>query len=168
LRLFVTQRERVYGDQPGLSFVLQEGPAPPAADSLRIPGSTIVLHQHEPTEVTVINRARQMATVHWHGIEVESFYDGVGDWSGWGTRVAPAIAPGDSFVVRLTPDRAGTFIYDAHTNESVQLASGLFGTLIVLPETGERDTTERVFLLGVGGPHDEAPPTINGLTTLPP
>jgi len=163
LRVFVTERANVYGDKPGLSYVLQEGDSPPAPDSLRIPSSTIVLRQNEPTEVAVINRASVMATVHWHGIEVESYYDGVGGWSGWGQRVAPAIAPGDSFVVRLHPDRAGTFIYHAHTNEVTQLPSGLFGPLIVLPEVGERDTTERVFLLGMGGPLDDAMPTINGL-----
>src|SRR6185312_13254351 len=120
-------------------YVLQEGDAAPASDSLRIPSSTIVLRQHEPTEVTLLNRASVMATVHWHGIEVESYYDGVGGWSGWGKRTAPSIAPGDSFVVRLHPDRAGTFIYHAHTNEVTQLPSGLFGPLIVLPEVGERD-----------------------------
>ena len=168
LRVYVTQRERVYGDQPGLSFVLQEGSTPPADDSLRIPGSTIILHQHEPTEVTVINRARQMATIHWHGIEVQSYYDGVGDWSGWGTRTAPMIAPGDSFVVRLLPDRAGTFIYHTHTDEATQLVSGLYGTLLVVPEHAAPDTTERVFLFGIGGPQDDAPPTVNGAATPPP
>ncbi|HEY8176650.1 MAG TPA: multicopper oxidase domain-containing protein [Gemmatimonadaceae bacterium] len=168
LRLFVTQRANVYGDQPGLSYVLQEGPTAPAADSVRIPSSTIFLRHKEPTEITVINRSKQVASVHWHGIELESFYDGVGDWSGWGTRIAPAIAPGDSFVVHLTPERAGTFIYHSHTNEELQLSSGLFGTLIVLPEKGMRDTTERVFLFGIGGPHDDALPTVNGLRTPTP
>jgi FtsP/CotA-like multicopper oxidase with cupredoxin domain len=76
--------------------------------------------------------------------------------------------PGDSFVVRLTPERAGTFIYHAHTNEELQISSGLFGTLIVLPEKGIRDTTERVFLFGIGGPHDDALPTINGSPTPTP
>ena len=109
-----------------------------------------------------------MATIHWHGVELESFYDGVGDWSGWGTRVAPAIAPGDSFVVRLTPPRAGTFIYHTHTNEAIQLTSGLYGTLLVLPENAPPDTTERVFLLGIGGPLDDARPVVNGSATPPP
>jgi len=168
LRVFVTERANVYGDQPGYSYILQEGAKPPAADSIRIPSSTILLRQHEPTEITVLNRAKTMATIHWHGIELESFYDGVGDWSGWGSRVAPSIAPGDSFVVRMTPDRAGTFIYHAHTNETTQLASGLYGTLLVLPDKGERDTTDRVFLFGVGGPTDEALPTVNGSATPPP
>jgi manganese oxidase len=168
LRVFVTERARVYGDQPGFSYILQEGPTPPASDSIRIPSSFILLHQNEPTEITVINASSRVATIHWHGLELESFYDGVGDWSGWGTRIAPAIAPGDSFVVRVTPQRAGTFIYHTHTDEAIGLPSGLYGTLIVLPEHVPPDTTERVFLLGIGGPLEDALPVVNGSTTPPP
>jgi FtsP/CotA-like multicopper oxidase with cupredoxin domain len=152
LRVFANQRANVFGDKPGFSFILQEGAEPPAPDSIRIPSSTIVLHRGEPTEITVINNTKEMASTHWHGIELESFYDGVADWSGWGTRTAPVVAPGDSFIVRMTPDRAGTFIYHTHSNETVQLTSGLYGPLIVLPEGGTVDTTDRILLLGDGGP----------------
>ena len=34
LRVFITQREHVYGDQPGYSYILQEGATPPAFDSV--------------------------------------------------------------------------------------------------------------------------------------
>jgi FtsP/CotA-like multicopper oxidase with cupredoxin domain len=163
LRVFVTQKPNVFGDRPGLSYILQEGPTPPAADSLRVPSSTLVLHENEPTEITVINRSREMASIHWHGIELESFYDGIGDWSGWGKRRAPTIAPGDSFVVRLTPPRPGTFIYHSHTDEATQLPSGLYGTLLVLPRNTQPDTTERVFLIGIGGPLENGRPVVNGL-----
>ncbi|HJQ09767.1 MAG TPA: multicopper oxidase domain-containing protein [Gemmatimonadaceae bacterium] len=164
LRLFVTQKEHVYGDNPGYSYVLQEGANPPAADSVLIPSSTIRLRQGEPTEITVINKSKATATIHWHGIELESFYDGVGDWSGWNKMIAPPIAPGDSFVVRLTPERAGTFIYHTHTDENTQLSSGLYGALIVLPPKGEADTTERIFLIGIGGPGEQDRAVINGTT----
>lgn len=168
LRLFITQKERVYGDQPGYSYILQEGANPPAADSVRIPSSTLTLRQGEPTEITVVNTSKATATIHWHGIELESYYDGVGDWSGWNKMVAPPIAPGDSFVVRLTPERPGTFIYHTHTDENVQLSSGLYGALIVLPRKGEADTTERVFLIGIGGPGEQAHAVVNGTTNPPP
>ncbi|MGH7468232.1 MAG: multicopper oxidase domain-containing protein [Longimicrobiales bacterium] len=168
LRVFITERANVYDNQPGYSYVLQEGATPPAPDSIRPLSSTLVLRQNEPTEITVINGAKHVTAVHWHGIELESFYDGVGDWSGWGTRVAPPIAPGDSFVVRLTPPRPGTFIYHTHVNEGVALASGLNGALLVLPESAPPDTTERVFLFSNGGPHDDARPLINGSATPPP
>ncbi|MGI9077478.1 MAG: multicopper oxidase domain-containing protein [Gemmatimonadaceae bacterium] len=168
LRLFVTEKANVYGERPGYSYVLQQGVIPPAADSIRMPSSSLLLHQDEPTEIAVINVAKVATTVHWHGLELQSYYDGVGNWSGWGQRVAPSIAPGDSFVVRLTPPRAGTFIYHTHMDEGIQLASGLFGALIVLPPGATADTTERLFLIGIAGPHDDAPPTINGSPAPPP
>ena len=173
VRLFVDERPNVFGAKAGMSYVLQEGVNAPAPDSVIFPSSTITLHRNEPTEITVINRLQsQHASVHWHGIELESFYDGVGGWSGAGTRVAPSIAPGDSFVVRLTPYRAGTFIYHTHVDETIQLTSGLYGSLIVLNEGASRDTTDRTFLIGEAGPSDTpripAPPFINGTLTPPP
>jgi FtsP/CotA-like multicopper oxidase with cupredoxin domain len=169
LRVHVTGRPNVYGDQPGFSYVLQEGSKEPAADSVIAPSSTIFLRQNEPTEISVVNRTTEHATVHWHGIELESYYDGVGDFSGYRSKLAPAIAPGDSFVVRLTPDRAGTFIYHTHTDEFKQLSSGLYAPLIVLPaNSAQHDTTDRVLLLGSGGPQDDAPPFVNGTNSIVP
>jgi FtsP/CotA-like multicopper oxidase with cupredoxin domain len=168
LRLFVTEKAKVHGDWPALSYVLQQGAAAPASDSISVPSSTLYLRQNEPTEIAVINKARQPTTVHWHGIEVESFFDGVGDWSGWGSRVAPPIAPGDSFVVRLTPPRAGTFIYHTHLDEGTQLASGLFGALIVLPPGAKPDTTDRLVMIAIAGPNEDHGPAVNGSPTPQP
>jgi len=165
LRLFANQRPEVYGKDPGYSFILQEGSTPPAVDSVRLPSSTIVVTKDEPTEIVVNNRTKSPVSVHWHGIELESYYDGVGDWSGWRKKVAPTIAPGDSFVVRMTPDRAGTFIYHTHVDERVQLSSGFYGPLIVLEKGAVIDTTDRIFLMGDGGPRSGVPPFLNGKAT---
>ncbi|MGI9076911.1 MAG: multicopper oxidase domain-containing protein, partial [Gemmatimonadaceae bacterium] len=162
LRLFVNERAEVYDKDPGYSFILQEGNDPPSIDSVRVPSSTIVVTKDEPTEIVVVNRARAPVSVHWHGIEIESYYDGVGDWSGWRKKVAPTIAPGDSFVVRMTPDRAGTFIYHTHVDELVQLLSGLYGPLIIVESGARMDTTERILLMGDGGPRPGVPPFLNG------
>ena len=169
LRLHVTTRPNVYRDKPGYSFVLQQGSAEPSADSIIAPSSLLTLRQNEPTEITVVNRMREHVTVHWHGIELESYYDGVGDFSGFRSKLAPAIAPGDSFVVRLTPDRAGTFIYHTHTDEMKQLSSGLYGPLLILPQgAAQHDTTDRMLLLGAGGPQDDAPSFVNGTDKVMP
>ncbi len=168
MRVHVTEKPKVYGDRPGRSYVLQEGSRPPARDSMAVPSSTLVLRRNEPTEITVINSGRSPTTIHWHGIEIESVYDGVGGWSGWGKRLAPVLAPGDSFVARLTPPRAGTFIYHTHVDEGEQIAAGLFGALIVVPPNAPPDTTDRLVLIGMAGPHDDAPPSVNGSTTPTP
>jgi manganese oxidase len=81
--------------------------------------------------ITVVNRLPEPTAVHWHGIELESYYDGVPGFSGLGRRTTPLIAPGDSFEVRFTPPRAGTFIYHTHADEERQQLAGLAGALVV-------------------------------------
>ena len=119
------------------SYVLQRGPIPPAPDSLEFSGSPIVVTRGTATDIVVHNRAREATGVHWHGLELESWSDGVVGWSSRGTAMAPAIAPGDSFTARLTLPRAGTFIYHTHLNDVAQVTGGAAGPLIVL-EPGER------------------------------
>ncbi len=59
-------------------------------------------------------------------------YDGVMDYSGQGARLAPMIEPGQTFEARMTPPRAGTFIYHTHFDDIWQLSGGLAAPLIVL------------------------------------
>lgn len=148
LRLLVTERASASGGAPSLSYVLQRDAREPAGDSLELPGSTLELRQGEPTAITVVNRSTRATAVHWHGMELESLYDGVAGWSGAGARVAPMVAPGDSFVAHMTPPRAGTFIYHTHAGELAQLTGGLYGAMLVRPRRGRVDTTERVIVLG--------------------
>jgi manganese oxidase len=148
LRLFVTERAATPRGEPSLAYVLQRDAREPARDSLELPGSTLELRQDEPTAITVVNRSQQSTAVHWHGMELESIYDGVAGWSGFGTSVAPIIAPGDSFVVHMTPPRAGTFIYHTHAGELAQLTGGLYGALLVRARDSRPDPLERVIVLG--------------------
>jgi FtsP/CotA-like multicopper oxidase with cupredoxin domain len=117
------------------------------------PGPALVLTRGQPTDVTVLNGLSQATAIHWHGLELESYSDGVAGWSGRATTIAPSIAAKDSFVARLTMPRAGTFIYHTHIHDVAQLTSGLYGPIIVL-EPGETfDTTrDHVFLVGWDGP----------------
>lgn len=148
LRLHVTERAAVGHGKPSFAYVLQRDAREPARDSLELPGSTLELRQDEPTAITVVNRSQQPTAVHWHGMELESFYDGVAGWSGSGTRVASIIAPGDSFVVHMTPPRSGTFIYHTHAGELAQLTGGLYGAMIVRARDSRPDPLERIIVLG--------------------
>ena len=147
LRLVVTERAAPGRGRPSLAYVLQRDGREPAPDSLELPGSTLELQQGEPTAITVVNRSRQLTSVHWHGMELESFFDGVAGWSGTGPRVAPIIAPGDSFVAHMTPPRAGTFIYHTHAGELTQLTGGLYGAMIVRARDDRTEPEERVIIL---------------------
>lgn len=169
LRVVATQRAGMFGQPPGHSFVLQQGETPPARDSMHFPGSTLVLRRGEPTAITVVNRLSSPLAVHWHGMEIESWFDGVGGWSGAGRSVRPPIAPGDSFIVRLTPARAGTFIYHTHDEAGSELSTGLYGALIVEEPGAPRDPTrDHVIVMGMlGGPATGAL-AINGRTAPAP
>jgi manganese oxidase len=130
--------------------------------SPRVPGPPLLLTRGVTTEITVVNRISEPTTIHWHGLELESVYDGVAGWSRTGSRVAPLIAPGDSFAVRITPPRAGTFIYHTHMDETDQLVQGMFGPFLVLePGTTYDPAHDRIFVLG-GQAEGAYPVTING------
>ena len=141
----------------------------PAPATITPRGDLVLLTRGEPTDITVHNRLAEPTAIHWHGLELESFSDGVAGLSGSGARLAPAIAPNDSFVARLTLKRAGTFIYHTHLNDLYQIATGLYGPLVVL-EPGQRWDPSRDLVLTAGfdisGPEDR--PVVNGGETDPP
>ena len=153
LRLLIRSRAAIYGDYAGYSYILGGSPAEADPNAMPIPGPTLVLQKGEPVAVTIVNRTHEDAAVHWHGIELESFPDGVAGWSGEGKSVLPMVEPGDSLTVRFTPPRAGTFMYHSHSNEFQQIGSGLYGALIVTEPGATRDpVTDRVLLFSDAGP----------------
>jgi FtsP/CotA-like multicopper oxidase with cupredoxin domain len=177
LRLFVQEAAAVEKRELRVSgYVLQRG-TEPARDSVDVPGAPLVLTRGETTAITVINRTSELTTVHWHGMELQSIYDGVAGWSGAQSNLAPLIAPGDSFSVSFTPPRAGTFIYHTHMDESMQLSTGMYGPLLVL-EPGQRfdPRTDLIFIAGnavdgganvtaLNGRRAPAPVTLDSATT---
>lgn len=169
LRLYVDEGRRRSLSPRAMGFVLQTGDTPPARDSVLIPGSVIVLTRNQPTDITVINRLPEATSVHWHGIELESYSDGVAGWSGIATHLAPMIAPGDSFTAHLTLPRAGTFIYHTHLNDVEQLTSGLYGAIVVL-EPGQRfdPATDHIFIAGWDSDSLKLVTLINGDTAAAP
>ena len=164
MRLFV-QSDAAEGGLSGRQFgyVLQEGAREPAPDSVQLPGSTLVLRVGEPTSIRVFNRTGEPTQVHWHGLEIESYFDGVAGFGGYPGRLTPAIAPGDSFEIRITPPRAGSFMYHTHVNDLRQQGSGLYGSFIVLDEEETWDPeTDRIFLFGESPFRDDEIPVLNG------
>jgi len=159
LRLFVNEGRRRGFAPRAIGFVLQRDDRIPAMDSVEIPGSVVVVTRNEPTDITIVNRLREATSIHWHGIELESLFDGVSGWSGNPGMLAPTIAPNDSFVARLTLPRAGTFMYHTHLNDIEQLTSGLYAPMIVLePGTKFDPATDHVFIAGWDG--ERRPPLI--------
>lgn len=166
LRLVLHEVPRRFDTMPGYGFVLQptgtSGTDSLPPDSVPRSGPTLELVRGEPVAITVVNRMQQKTGVHWHGIELESFPDGVPGWSGSPGRLMPPVMPGDSFVAEFVPPRSGTFMYHAHSNEEAQISGGLYGALIVRDSGTVRDPdSDRIFLLGSSGPFPNVG-TLNG------
>ncbi len=159
LRLFVQSDSAPNDTLRRFGYVLQRD-VEPTLDSLENPGPVLVLTRGQPTTIEVVNRTAEATAVHWHGIELESYYDGAVGWGGMPDQRAPAIRPGSSFDVHITPKRAGTFMYHTHFNELVQQLGGLVGMLVVL-EPGEawNPARELVVLVSDG---KRGAPVING------
>ncbi len=97
------------------------------------PGPALILQQYQPTFVTVVNRMRSPTGVHWHGLELDSWADGVPNWSSSAGKTSPVIQPGESFTYKLSLMCPGSFMYHSHLNDVSQLGKGLYGALIVMP-----------------------------------
>jgi len=168
-RLLVRERLGSSRYFPGYSYDLSSGAEETASNAPPPVGNPLVLTRGEPAEIEVVNQLKEPTTVHWHGVELESPYDGVPDWSGSGKQTTPPIAPGGSYIARMTPPRAGTFIYHSHWHEQKQLGEGLTGPLIVLEPGMKFDpTTDKVFLFSRDGVESNEPLLLNGSPQPPP
>lgn len=153
ITLIIRSRASVYGDYAGYSYVLGGSPEEKNADAMPTPGPTLTLLKDQPVAINIVNMSHEPAAVHWHGIELESFPDGVPGWSGYGRKTLPMISPRDSLTVRFTPPRAGTFMYHSHSNEFQQISSGLYGAIVVVDPARPRDAdTDRILLFSDNGP----------------
>jgi len=98
------------------------------------PGDLLLLRQYQTTHVTVKNLMSDPTSVHWHGLEIDSWSDGVPNWSESDGKRSKIIEPGESFTYKLSTMRPGTFVYHSHLEDIDQLTKGLYGPMIVIGE----------------------------------
>jgi FtsP/CotA-like multicopper oxidase with cupredoxin domain len=150
-----------YGPDSGFGFTITdpEQPAPAAPPPSDMPppppnpSPTLVLQKGEPVAITLVNKTDTETSIHWHGIELESYNDGVAGWSGDSRQTTKPIPAGGTLSVWFTPPRAGTFIYHTHAHGPHQLSSGMYSALLVVPDRKAfNEESEKVVLLGGAGP----------------
>ena len=153
LTLTIGQTVQLQGARHQIQLELRDGESVARTPDGSELGPTLVLYRGADTEITVVNRLTSPTAIHWHGIELESYYDGVVGFGGDSSQITPPIAAGSSFVAHMRPPRAGTFIYHTHWHDVDQLTHGLYGPLIVL-EPGEKYDAEhdRVLVASRSGP----------------
>jgi FtsP/CotA-like multicopper oxidase with cupredoxin domain len=132
----------------------------------------MVLTRGTPVAVEVVNRLSEPTAIHWHGIELESYDDGVPDFGGSTGSITPRVPPGGTFTARFTPSRAGTFMYHTHWHNAQQLAGGIYGPLIVTEPGDSYDpSTDHIVVMGLDGMLRQLPDepfAINGYAEPPP
>ncbi|MFI5312398.1 MAG: multicopper oxidase domain-containing protein, partial [Gemmatimonadales bacterium] len=152
IRIVQRMKPNVYGSQPGMSFVVDGSPEAKDANAMPVPGPMLLLERGKPVAVTIVNQSNDHATIHWHGIELESYPDGVPGWSGSGKNILPSIKPHDSLTVRWTPPRTGSFMYHSHFNEAQQMGRGLYGPIVVVEPGQKFDAeTDKILFFGTAG-----------------
>jgi manganese oxidase len=133
LRIVAAQDSAFPDSAPSMRFLVAEpATGKPAASAGPGFSPPIVLQRGRPVSIMVVNHLHEPTAVHWHGMELDSYYDGVAGFGGIDQRISPIIAPRDSFEARFTPPRAGSFIYHTRANEPAQHRAGLVGALIVV------------------------------------
>ncbi|HEX6501688.1 MAG TPA: multicopper oxidase domain-containing protein [Terriglobales bacterium] len=154
--LFVRERSGTNYVPAGPGFYL-EG----SSQEVGAIGPPLVVTRGERTAITVTNELKEPTAIHWHGIEIESYYDGVPGWNGTIQHTTPFIAPGSSFVAYMTPPRAGTFIYHTHWHDITQLTGGMYGPLLVM-EPGQTfdPAVDKIFVLGRSGRNEMRDPLV--------
>jgi len=91
------------------------------------PGPTIEVVEGDRVRMFVTNRLPEHTSIHWHGQRLPSGMDGVAGLS------QPAIKPGETYVYEFMAQRAGTFMYHPHADETTQMAMGMMGFWVTHP-----------------------------------
>ncbi|MFC0213460.1 multicopper oxidase family protein [Paenibacillus chartarius] len=101
-----------------------------------LPGPELRMKKGELIEVTLRNEDIDAGvTLHWHGLDVPNAEDGVAGVT------QNAVMPGETHTYRFRAMQAGTFWYHSHQVSSEAVRKGLFGALIVEPETADIPVT---------------------------
>jgi manganese oxidase len=92
------------------------------------PGPTIEVVEGDRVRMFVTNRLSEHTSVHWHGQRLPNGMDGVAGLN------QPAIKPGQTYVYEFVAQRAGTFMYHPHADETTQMAMGMMGFWVTHPK----------------------------------
>ena len=99
----------------------------------QIPGPEIRVNPGDRVRFEVQNQMSQPFVLHFHGLTVPNSEDGVPYVT------QPPIMPGEYWTYRFPiVDPPGMYVYHSHFNSTEQVGKGLFGSLIVEPESGLR------------------------------
>ncbi|MDW5290235.1 multicopper oxidase domain-containing protein [Formosa sp. PL04] len=105
-----------------------------------IPGPTLEFTEGDYAVIYVKNEMTVETSVHWHGLLLPNFQDGVPYLT------TPPIMPGQTYKYEFPIRQSGTYWYHSHT--MLQEQSGVFGSIVIHPRTENLDyDTDLVLML---------------------
>ena len=104
------------------------------------PGPTLECVEGDRLRIFVTNKLPEHTTIHWHGVILPNGMDGVGGLN------QPHIQPGKTFVYEFEMKKSGTFMYHPHADETLQMAMGLMGSIVVHPKNPNLYRVDRDFV----------------------
>ena len=117
-----------------------------------IPGPILRFKLGDTAQIRVHNKMDVETSIHWHGILVPPGMDGVPYIS------FPPIQPNTTFTYEFPIRQSGTYWYHSHT--SLQEQSGVYGSIVIVPEKSSIKT-ERDYVLLLSDWTDEDPHAVN-------
>jgi FtsP/CotA-like multicopper oxidase with cupredoxin domain len=91
-----------------------------------IPGPNLEFNEGEFAIINVTNKMDVETSVHWHGMILPNFHDGVPYLT------TPPIRPGETFQYKFALKQSGTYWYHSHTG--LQEQRGVYGSLQINPK----------------------------------
>ncbi|MCK8480960.1 multicopper oxidase domain-containing protein [Psychroserpens algicola] len=91
-----------------------------------IPGPVLEFNEGDLAIINVTNKMDEETSVHWHGLILPNFYDGVPYLT------TPPIKPGTTFQYRIPINQSGTYWYHSHT--MLQEQKGVYGSIVIHPK----------------------------------
>ncbi|MGZ0017719.1 multicopper oxidase domain-containing protein [Yeosuana sp. AK3] len=104
-----------------------------------IPGPTLEFTEGEYAVIYVKNDMSVETSIHWHGILLPNFFDGVPYLN------TPPIKPGTTFKYEFALKQSGTYWYHSHT--MLQEQSGVFGSILIHPKEKTLDYDKDLVLM---------------------
>jgi len=104
-----------------------------------IPGPTLTFQEDEFAVIYVKNEMDVETSVHWHGILLPNFFDGVPYLN------TPPIQPGETQKYEFPLIQSGTYWYHSHT--MLQEQSGVYGSIIIEPKEKTLDYDSDLVIL---------------------
>lgn len=105
----------------------------------QIPGPTLRFTEGDYAVIYVKNEMDVETSVHWHGILLPNFFDGVPYLN------TPPILPGETQKYEFRLKQAGTYWYHSHT--MLQEQSGVYGALVIEPREKTLDYDKDLVLV---------------------